>query len=109
MADISIHQDKIISSIARWKSQEAARASDAGETRDEIGALLELTGLNKKALSFVRSIDKMEQHKRDDVLRSLMPLLDLLDKAWNGQKTPDMFDEDEIEPFASRELTGYDA
>jgi len=90
--ELSVHHDKIVNTIEALKSNERNRASEAGEDREEIGNLLELTGLNKKAFSFVRSIDKLEADKRDDVLRSLHPLLDLMDKRWNGQNTPDMFD-----------------
>lgn len=97
--ELSVHYDKIVNSFAAWKSGERDRASDAGEMRAEIGQLLELTGLNKKAVSFVRALDKLEQDKRDAVLRSLHPLLDLMDRAWNGNRTPDMFDEqDPVEP-----------
>ena len=90
--ELSVHHDKIVNTIDHLKSHERGRASDAGEDREAIGHLLELTGLNKKAFSFVRSIDKLESDKRDDVLRSLHPLLDLMDKRWNGQSTADMFD-----------------
>lgn len=102
MADITIHQDKIINTMARLKSREAERASDTGEDRETIGAMLDLTGLNKVAFSFVRRLDKLEGDKRDDVLRSLHPLLDLMDGHWNGNRTPDMFDgsvDPEDEPF----------
>lgn len=90
--ELSVHHDKIVNTIEALKSNERNRSSEAGEDREAIGHLLELTGLNKKAFSFVRSIDKLESDKRDDVLRSLHPLLDLMDKRWNGQNTPDMFD-----------------
>lgn len=98
--DLNVHYEKIVSNFAAWRDAERQRASDAGETRAEIGKLLELTGLNKKAVSFVRALDKMEEEKRDDVLRSLTSLLDLMDRAWNGNKTPDMFDDDQpaVEP-----------
>ena len=91
--ELSVHHDKIVNTIEALKSNERNRASEAGEDREEIGNFLELTGLNKKAFSFVRSIDKLEADKRDDVLRSLHPLLDLMDKRWNGQNTPDMFED----------------
>lgn len=92
MADIAIHHDKIINTMARLKSREADRASDTGEDRETIGAMLDLTGINKKAFAFARALDKMEPDKREDVLRSLHPLLDMLDSHWNGNRTPDMFD-----------------
>lgn len=90
--EISVHHDKIINTMARLKAREADRASDTGEDRETIGAMLDLTGLNKVAFSFVRRLDKLEGDKRDDVLRSLHPLLDLMDGHWNGNRTLDMFD-----------------
>lgn len=95
--ELSVHQEKITSVMRRVKGNELARAEGAGYDREEIGNLLELTGLNKKAFSFVRALDKMSEEKRSDCLRSLTPLLDLMDPIWNGQKTPDMFD-DAVEP-----------
>lgn len=89
--ELSAHHDKIINTFYRIGSREKERASDAGEDREEIGNLLELTGLNKKAVSFVRMLHKQEQDKRDDIIRSLRPLLELMEKHWDGQSTPDMF------------------
>lgn len=96
--DLSVHHDKIIGVFNRIGAREKERASDAGEDREEIGGLIELTGLHKKAVSFVRMLHKQEDDKREDILRSLRPLLDLMDAHWNGQKTPDMFDtsDDEV-------------
>ena len=96
--DITTHYEKIVSNFARWKSAEAERASEVGEMREEIGSVIELTGLNKKAFAFVRMLDKQEQDKRDDILRSLMPLLAMMDTHWNGNRTPDMFVEP-VEPI----------
>lgn len=96
--ELSVHQDKIVSSLNRWKSGEKQRASDAGEMREEIGSLIEFTGLSKKALAFVRMLDKQEPDKRADILRSLTPLLDMMEPVWDGQKTADMFNDDAVEP-----------
>lgn len=96
--ELSVHQDKIVSSLNRWKSGEKQRASDAGEMREEIGELIEFTGLSKKALAFVRMLDKQEPDKRADILRSLTPLLDMMEPVWDGQKTADMFNDDAVEP-----------
>jgi len=97
--DLQTHFDKIVSTMARIKSNEATRASDAGEDRQEIGSLLELTGVHKKAFSWIRSLDKLEADKREDVLRSFDALRDMLEPHWRGQSsTPDMFDDDAVEP-----------
>lgn len=90
--ELSVHFDKITGLMGRLKSRETARASDAGEDRQEIGEMLELTGVNKKAFSWTRALDKMEPEKREDVLRSFDALRDMLDPHWEGQSTPDMLD-----------------
>lgn len=89
--ELAIHQNKIINTFDRIGSREKERASDAGEDREEIGSLIELTGLNKKAVAFARMLHKQEPDKREDILRSLRPLLDLMEAHWQGQSTPDMF------------------
>lgn len=104
--ELAVHQEKILNTIATINSNERGRASDAGEDREEIGSLLELTGLNKKAFSFVRALDKMEAEKRDDVIRSLTPLMDLMEKKWNGQTTADMFD-DAPEPVSGDDFEAH--
>ena len=95
--ELAVHEGKIVGLIRRVKENEADRASDAGTDREEIGQLLDLTGLHKKAFATVRALDKMTEEKRSDCLRSLHALLELMDQVWNGQKTPDMFD-DAVEP-----------
>ncbi len=98
--DLIVHKEKIVGSLAAWRSAEKSRAQAAGETRQEIGELLDLTGLNKKALSFVRSLDKMEEDKRNDVIRSLDPLLEMMAGVWDTG-TGDMFDDgDAVEALA---------
>lgn len=98
--ELTVHRDKIINSFARWKQGEADRASDAGEMREEIGKVIDLTGLNKKAFSFVRMLDKQAPDKRADILRSLEPLLKLMQPHWDGSNTPDMFtdNDDAVDP-----------
>lgn len=86
--DLKTHERKIFALCDKIGSREQERASDVGEDRAEIGAVIELTGIHKKAFAFVRSLDKMEPEKRNDVLRSLNPLLKLFEGRWNVQ--PDM-------------------
>lgn len=91
--ELAVHQNKIINTFDKIGGREKSRASEAGEDREEIGAMLELTGLNKKAVSFCRMLHKQEPEKREDIIRSLKPLLDLMEAHWDGQSTPDMFTE----------------
>jgi len=88
---ISFDTDHLLSKMCKWKADEAKRASSAAETRQDIGQLLEDTNLNKKALAWVRALDKMDEDKRAEVLRSLDEMLDELRPHWAGQSTADMF------------------
>lgn len=88
---MGIHDDKLLKKIAQWKGEDASRASEVGEQRAEIKDFLELTGWNKTALAWMRKLDKLDEDKRDDILRSFDDLRGTLDKHWNGQSTPDMF------------------
>ena len=94
---LAVHTDRIINTVNRIKSREADRASDAGEDREEIGNLVEFTGINKTSLSWFRSLDKKEPEKRDDILRSFDALREIFEGKWGTQKTPDMF-ADAVEP-----------
>ena len=89
--ELAVHQDKILNLTRRINQNERDRASDAGEDRAEIGQMLELTTVNKKAYSWMRGLAKMEQDKRDDVLRSFDALRPIFEKEWEGQSTTDMF------------------
>lgn len=94
--------DQLLRNLDKWKSEEGDRASDAGEMRQQIGQFIEDTGLNKKALSMVRALDKMKPNKREDTLRSLDMLLDDMKPHWSGQSTADMFDnspDGAVEPY----------
>lgn len=104
--DLSFHYEKIVNKFAAWREQETDRASDAGAMREDIGRFLDLTGLNKKAVSFVRALDKMSEDKRDDVLRSLHPLLEQMDLHWRGNGTPDMLG-DAIDPEGDLRAPSY--
>lgn len=104
--ELSVDADVLFSKLERWKSDEGARASAAGETRQDIGQFIEDTGLNKKGLAMIRALDKMKDDKRADVLRSFDYLREHLDPKWAGQSTPDMFS-DAVEPFdGGEEFTG---
>lgn len=93
MADMTIWADKIVNSVVRWRQQDADRASEVGDQRENIKQFLEITGIHKTALSWVRKLDKMEPAKRDDLLRSFDAVRnDVMEPHWSGNKTPDMFD-----------------
>lgn len=91
---LSVHHDKILNTFNKHIGHERDRASEAGADREEYGKMLELCGLNKKATGWMKALHKMESDKRDDVLRSFDALRVEMEKAWGGQKTPDMFTED---------------
>lgn len=92
--ELAVHHDKILNTFNKHIGHERDRASEAGADREEYGKMLELCGLNKKATGWMKALHKMEADKRDDVLRSFDALRVEMEKAWGGQKTPDMFTED---------------
>jgi hypothetical protein len=92
--DLKIYHDRIINTVNSIISNERDRASDAGEDREAIGTLIEQIGVNKKAMSFVKSLHKMEPDKREDTLRSFDALRGEFEKNWGGQKTADMFEKE---------------
>lgn len=92
--DLRIYHDRIINTVNTIISNERNRASDAGEDRESIGNLIEQIGVNKKAMSFVKALHKLEPEKRDDTLRSFDALRAEFEKNWGGQKTADMFDKE---------------
>lgn len=90
-----IHEDKLLAKLGQWKSEDSDRASEVGEQRSDIKSFLETTGWHKGALATIRRLDKMSQEKRDDFFRSFDDMRAVLELSWDGQKTPDMFPEDE--------------
>jgi hypothetical protein len=101
--DLKIYHDRIINTVNSIISNERDRASDAGEDREAIGNLIEQIGVNKKAMSFVKALHKLEPEKREDTLRSFDALRAEFEKNWGGQKTADMF-EKEPEPVTPAPL-----
>lgn len=111
---MGIHTEKLRRKIAQWKGEDASRASELGEQRAEIREFLDLTGWNKSALAFVRKLDKLDEDKRDDILRSLDDLLNEMRPVWDGNSTPDMLGHNskpETQPdpvdFAAPEAADY--
>lgn len=95
------YHDRIINTVNSILSNERDRASEAGEDRERIGALIEQTGVHKKSMAFVKMLHKQEPDKRDDILRSFDALRAEFEKNWGGQKTADMFAgaDDDTVPF----------
>lgn len=104
-----IDHDKLIGKIDKWNGEDRARASTAAETRGEIGQFTESTGVNPKALSFLRSIKKVAareggQAKAMDIIRSIEKGLPMVKADIGGQQSEmDLADQEpvtepEVEP-----------
>ncbi|GIT90130.1 hypothetical protein JANAI62_03870 [Jannaschia pagri] len=114
--DLNVDHDNLVSHMDAWARGESKSASEAAERRGEIRQFLDDNpGLHKKALSDIRRIDKMDDEKRADYLRSFDHLRDLLQGQWEGQSTPDMFEDgpkateaDEVQPFDGDEALAPD-
>lgn len=88
---MGMHTEKLHRKIREWRGLEAARAEDVGEQRADMKDFLELTGWNKTALAWTRKLDKLDEDKRADILRSFDDLRNEMQPVWDGVSTPDMF------------------
>lgn len=85
--------EKFLEKHHEFAVAESSAASEAGERRQEIGALFEGMRLENKAASQARAILKMKNEgKRRDAVRSWQQLLPMLENEILAD-TPDMFPE----------------
>lgn len=95
-----VEHDHLIGKIEKWNFEDRCRASTAAETRGEIGQFTEQTGMNPKALSFLRTIKKTAakdggQAKAMDIIRSIEKCLPMIKADISGQQSEmDLGDED---------------
>lgn len=90
-SDLNITHDKLIAKTAEWAEQESERASSAGETRQDIGAFIEETGVNSKALAQIRQGLKLKKESaRLDWLRSMEILLPMAANHIRGQSSGEL-------------------
>lgn len=83
-----VDHDRLISFAAARNSEDAERASSAGESRQLIGEFLEDTGMNGKALSWLRAILKQKKtEKAMDIIRSLEHGLPMVKSHLGGQQS----------------------
>ena len=74
--EISVTHDALIDNHEKWAAAEKNAASDAGESRQKIGAFAEKTGVENKTLSQIRAGLKIKNDgKRRDWLRSMQIML----------------------------------
>jgi hypothetical protein len=107
-----IDHDELISFIAARNQEDGDRASDAGESRQAIGEFVERTGMNAKALAWMRQILKANnksQAKAMDIILSVEKALPMIKAHVAGQGTPDMFPEDESPADVAPPTTSGDA
>jgi len=91
----SIEHDELIDFIHARNREDHQRSSSAGETRQKIGAFLDETSMNGKALAWCRQIVKVNdkedgQHKAMDIIMSLKAALPMIESHVAGQGTAEM-------------------
>lgn len=65
-----------------------AVSSKNGELRSFIKSYLDNTGLHPQAVAMIRTIENMDQTKRNDFLRSFEPMMELMVmKVWRDAQT----------------------
>lgn len=85
------------SKLNQWRSDDASRAFEAGERREDVKSFLELTGWNRVALSMIARLNKMDEDKRQDVLRSFDEMRSEMQPVWDAGDTPDMFGHNSVQ------------
>lgn len=104
-----ITHDGLIDFIQARNSEDSDRASDAGESRQAIGAFVEATGINAKALAWCRQILKQKtQSKQMDIIMSLKKALPMIEDHVAGQGTAEMELEEQTMPPSDSGPTGDD-
>lgn len=92
-ADASFTADELITAMREFNEDDSERASDAGESRQRIGAYLEKTKLNNKAFSFFRALLRQKKETtRRDILRSVELILPAIKAEIIATTTTDAFD-----------------
>jgi hypothetical protein len=88
-----IEHDALIAFASARNTEDRSRAESAGESRQKIGAFLEETGMNGKALSWCRQILKVRdkadsgQAKAMDIIMSLERALPMIRAEIAGQQS----------------------
>lgn len=90
-----VEHDELIEFVSIRNREDKERASSSAESRQKIGVFIDETGLNGKALSWLRQIVKTRdkpsgQAKAMDIIRSLEYGLPMVKAEIAGQ--PDLFD-----------------
>lgn len=84
---LDVDPDTLIARIAEYNEEDKDRAQSAASTRSKIKVYLEETGMNAKALSLLRFLDKQAPERRADILRSLRKGLEIMEERWRGQNS----------------------
>lgn len=84
--------NELLSFIGARNLEDSERASDAATSRQQIGEFLEKTGINKKAMSWIRSLFKQKkQTDQADIIRSLKVLVPIAEQELLGNQ-PDFLE-----------------
>lgn len=93
MQKLEIDAGAVLDQMRAFNEADSERASDAGESRQQIGEFLEETGINNKAFSHCRMVLRMKKDdKRQDWLRSMRALLPMMEAEIAKDGTQDAFD-----------------
>lgn len=93
MKALEIDEGGVLHRMRAFNEADSERASDAGESRQQIGEFLEESGLNNKAFSHCRMVLRLKKDdKRQDWLRSMRALLPMMEREIAATGTQDAFD-----------------
>jgi hypothetical protein len=93
---VEVDFDDLAAFLKDMTDKAKATASANGTLRSRLKNYLDNTGLHPKAVAIIRQLHAMNITQRQDVLRSLNPLLEVMDaKVWIDEQSEINFNSDE--------------
>lgn len=87
---LDIDRAELEEAISELADGKLAVSEATNALRSQIKTTLETTGWNKDALAIIRRIAAMSETKRADCLRTLLPMMDVMDAAIWADERADM-------------------
>jgi hypothetical protein len=95
-SSVEVDFDDLMQFLTDMTDKAKATASANGTLRSRLKNYLDNTGLHPKAVAIIRQLHDMNITQRQDVLRSLNPILEVMDsKIWIDEQSEIDFNADE--------------
>lgn len=89
--DFSVDLDTLLADLKLLDSKKDEVSSATGDLRAELKRIQDDRGYHKTALAMIRQLNDMPDSKLADVLRTFVPMFELMQTQWNS-RIQDMLD-----------------